>query len=483
MRLLAFEVEGYRSLRSLHLDVGALTVLAGENGVGKTNIFRALELLPAAASGTLCRKLAEEGGLRSVLWSGRAGEGARTIRLSAHFEAVAYRIEISEPSEQDAALGGEPVVREEQLFRLSPRSTTQVLRREGASIWLRDAAGKAHVYNRELLPSETAICSFRDSAQFPELAYVRQLMQEWRFYTSFRIDEHAPARKPGLAVATPSLAGNGEDLASVLATTYRLHQQPEAIARALDDAFPGATLVVDASNGQATYKLKLPDMDRPLAPHEISEGTLQYLCLIAALSSFRLPRLLALNEPETGLHPRLLAPLARLIARAARNTQICLVTHSGGLAHDIVQAASVVPRVDSKRDGATEDEPVPSFRAAPGATAQREPPPAPAGAVQAAAPAMAPPAAAPPAQPAPPPVVEPPRLAAAADGSGHRRALTEIAAMLLQIKDQPTLRRSLTPDLLSRLDYLQRIGAPVPDDVVRLVHQLHAEYQQPMNGR
>lgn len=468
MRLLAFEVEGYRSLRSLHLDVGALTVLAGENGVGKTNIFRALELLPAAASGTLCRKLAEEGGLRSVLWSGKVGESARSIRLTAHFDAVAYRIEVAEPTSQDTALGGEPVVREEQLFRLSPRSTTQVLRREGSSIWLRDAAGKAHVYNRELLPSETAICSFRDSAQFPELAYVRQLLQEWRFYTSFRIDEQAPARRPGLAVATPSLSGNAEDLASVLATIYRLNQQPETIARALDDAFPGATLTVDAAGGQATYKLKMPDMDRPLAPHEISEGTLQYICLIAALSSFRLPRLVALNEPETGLHPRLLAPLARLIARAARSTQVCLVTHSGGLAHDIVQAANVVPRVVSKREGATVVEPVPQFRAAPGAVASREGPP-----IQA-QPAAAPPA--PPAEPAP--------AAMSTDGAGHRRALTEIAAMLLKIKDQPGLRRDLTPDLIARLDYLQRIGATVPDDVVRLVNQLHAEYQQsPMNGR
>ncbi|HWX64706.1 AAA family ATPase [Bradyrhizobium sp.] len=45
---------------------------------------------------------------------------------------------------------------------------------------------------------------------------------------------------------------------------------------------------------------------------------------------YRLPPLIALNEPEASLHPSLLAPLARLIASADGHTRIWIVTHSEG---------------------------------------------------------------------------------------------------------------------------------------------------------
>ena len=70
-------IAGYRSLRSIHFPVGRLSVFVGANGVGKTNLYRALELLQAAASGTLAHALAAEGG-----WNPRSGpaSGAATSR-------------------------------------------------------------------------------------------------------------------------------------------------------------------------------------------------------------------------------------------------------------------------------------------------------------------------------------------------------------------------------------------------------------------
>ena len=52
---------------------------------------------------------------------------------------------------------------------------------------------------------------------------------------------------------------------------------------------------------------------RPLKAAELSDGTLRYLLLVAALLTPRPPELLVLNEPETSLHPDLLPALARLI--------------------------------------------------------------------------------------------------------------------------------------------------------------------------
>ena len=79
---------------------------------------------------------------------------------------------------------------------------------------------------------------------------------------------------------------------------------------------------------------------RPLKAAELSDGTLRYLLLIAALLSPRPPDLMILNEPETSLHPDLLPPLARLIAQAAQRAQIIVVSH----AEPLVSALAKDPR-------------------------------------------------------------------------------------------------------------------------------------------
>jgi predicted ATPase len=85
--------------------------------------------------------------------------------------------------------------------------------------------------------------------------------------------------------------------------------------------------------------MEMPGIRRPLEASELSDGTLRYLCLVAALLTPRPPELLALNEPETSLHPQLLPPLGRLIARAAAGSQVFVTTHSQELAEEISRNA------------------------------------------------------------------------------------------------------------------------------------------------
>src|ERR1700709_448267 len=66
-----FFVEGYRSLQRIILPVHRLNVFIGANGVGKTNLYRAIELVQAAAAGQLSQKLVVEGGMESVFFAGR----------------------------------------------------------------------------------------------------------------------------------------------------------------------------------------------------------------------------------------------------------------------------------------------------------------------------------------------------------------------------------------------------------------------------
>ncbi len=105
-------------------------------------------------------------------------------------------------------------------------------------------------------------------------------------------------------------------------------------------AFPGSRLsVARADDGRLALQLHQHGLLRPLAAAELSDGTLRYLLWIAALLSPRPAGLLVLNEPETSLHPELLAPLGQLIGAAAERTQVVVVSHSEALIDAIGRAA------------------------------------------------------------------------------------------------------------------------------------------------
>jgi predicted ATPase len=104
-------------------------------------------------------------------------------------------------------------------------------------------------------------------------------------------------------------------------------------------------LEIDVRDGEARFavQMAMPGIARPLRAAELSDGTVRYLCLLAALLSPRPPTFLALNEPETSLHPDLLVPLAHLVARAAKTSQICLTTHAEPLAAAIADLTGTPP--------------------------------------------------------------------------------------------------------------------------------------------
>ena len=121
MQIREIAVAGYRSLRAIRFPVGRLTVFVGPNGVGKTNLYRSLQLLQAAAAGTLARELAFEGGMASAVWAGkRIGNKPVRIKSSVHLGAdnerdvvYSYTNEIGLRVPTAAAFELEPQVKEE----------------------------------------------------------------------------------------------------------------------------------------------------------------------------------------------------------------------------------------------------------------------------------------------------------------------------------------------------------------------------------
>ena len=126
-------------------------------------------------------------------------------------------------------------------------------------------------------------------------------------------------------------AVDGRDLAAALQTIREIGDR-EALNAAIDDAFPGSHLHIDfQAGGRFAVELRQEGLLRPLSAAELSDGTLRYLLLVAALLTPRPPSLMVLNEPETSLHPDLLPALGRLIIAASKQTQVWVVSHASRL--------------------------------------------------------------------------------------------------------------------------------------------------------
>jgi predicted ATPase len=339
--LSSLSVEGYRSIRRAWLPLRRVNVVVGPNGSGKTNLYRSLGLLVEAAQGRLARSVAREGGMPSLLWAGGFRKHERHgVIVEIRFDAFAYRIEIGLPTGIQTIFKLDPEVKEETVTFTEKRGKpVKLMERAGPTAWMRDDDGKRVTYPRELSSSESVLSQLRDRHRYPEIASISERIQGWRLYHHFRTDAEAPLRLPQVGVSTPVLSSSGADLAAALQTIREIGDGP-ALDTAVADAFPGGRALVHADEMlRVTVRMQMPGIQRPLEASELSDGTLRYLALTAALLSPRPPELLALNEPETSLHPQLLPPLGRLIGRASRDSQLFVTTHSRELAEHVAQNA------------------------------------------------------------------------------------------------------------------------------------------------
>ncbi|MGP9819900.1 AAA family ATPase [Salinarimonas sp. NSM] len=361
--LTAIAVSGYRSLREIVVPLGRVTVVTGPNGAGKSSLYRALRLIADAAQGRLVGSLAAEGGLASTLWAGperisremRAGtvpvEGTvrrERVALKLGFcsagedDALGYAVDLGLPVTTTSAFGLDPEYKVETVFSGPMRARPVVLaERRGPMVRVADDEGRLRIVAQHLAPFDGMLTHAADPRGAPELLALRERLRAFRFYDHLRTDPDAPMRQRRVGTRTPVLSGDGGDLAAALQTIREIGD-PRALDAAIADAFDGARVAIDIEAGLFETVMHQPGLLRPLGARELSDGTMRYLALVAALLSPRPPALLVLNEPETSLHPDLIAPLARLVLAAGERAQIVVVTHSAALAGALAGAPGAV---------------------------------------------------------------------------------------------------------------------------------------------
>lgn len=369
--LTTLAVENYRSLHAVVMPLSRLTVVTGANGVGKSNLYGALRLLVNAARGDVVAALAREGGLPNVMWAGpekisRAMErgevpvqgsprqNASRVRLGFGSEQFGYLIELGMPSPlATSAFNLDPVIKYESIWHGQAwRQASVLVDRKGPTV-RRRSGRRWEVVASDLSPNDSLFGHAGDPASVPEVFRLREMLRQWRFYADFRTDVAAPARQSIPATRTPVLHHDGRDLAAALQTIVEIGDA-DALNEAIDDAFPGSRLGIESIGaGQLQATLRQPGLLRALGCSEWSDGTLRYILLVAALLTPRPPPLMVLNEPETSLHPELIAPLSRLIGRATQHSQVWVISHSRELVRRLEMVEDCANHILEKSLGRT----------------------------------------------------------------------------------------------------------------------------------
>lgn len=328
------QISGYRSLAEISLELGNITIVQGKNGTGKSNLYKSLKLLSRLAQGDLARAVSEEGGMPSLLWSGNGtAQRSTTWATTITHDQFTYDLVCGLPAARssETAFFLDPDIKSESLHILLQKKKLVARRRNGRFQSLNISGVMED--DRGLRPTRSMLSDLQDVERHPFLALARANLARWRFYEEFKTDAAAPARQSIAGFWSESLAEDGSNLAASIQSILE-SDKAEVFQQAVGRAFPGAEVEISTDRifSLALHSQHLP---RPMEVHELSDGTLRFLCLAAALCAPDAPNFLVLNEPENSLNETILSALSYLIAEASAHCQILIVTHSHKLGDDL----------------------------------------------------------------------------------------------------------------------------------------------------
>jgi predicted ATPase len=343
----------FRSLYSSELQLKPITLVIGPNASGKSNLFKALRFLHDAVAGDIREWQSYDSQIDDLVWYGtdEIGERPGEIEMALRFQhlkaapSLIYRATFQ--AERYLAIQSE---------RLAPAESVAD---DGSEVWLerRERRVEHHVGvkgGRRKQPKEETARSGRNltlrdegpSPAVPGLGEVYRHIEGWRF---FEVDPRAARRAhfiPEIPEEVPPLASDASNLSAFLYALWRLRNSDlEAVTEAVSRSIELPQKIQtehDAERGgneASYYFFETPfGENRPVRPGSISDGTIRLLAQMALLLADQTVSLACLEEPDNGLHPRLMGYLADALRQAvqdepsdgegARRLQVLITTHS-----------------------------------------------------------------------------------------------------------------------------------------------------------
>jgi predicted ATPase len=188
----------------------------------------------------------------------------------------------------------------------------------------------------------------------PIVQPVWNAISDWMIFHFHNTSDRAPIKRDGNPYDNEYLRPDGENLAAFLYMLYR--KEPDVYSRICDTvrlAIPFFDDFVlkpeEFKNGESAIKLfwKQKDSDYVLWPHQLSDGSLRFICLVAALLQPKPPSTIIIDEPEIGLHPFAITLLGALLQSAATRMQVIVSTQSVELVNEFsIDDLIIVERED-----------------------------------------------------------------------------------------------------------------------------------------
>ena len=335
--LLSFGPQG------IDLPMEPLNVLIGPNGSGKSNLLEVLAVLRAAPR-ELARPIKRSGGIWEWLWKGDESPHKATMEATVNdpekdsplrhmleftehggrFEVTDERIECAETEFSYRLHQGRHTF-DIQTEPKEKRTSSRPILSDSTSI-VSESLGLTIDREREK-PEESVLSQVRDAKTYPALYYLQEQYERIRLYRNWSFGPAAELRR-NQSTHDPSdfLNEGGANLALVL--SHFQGENKRKLVAALQELFDGIVDVNCPVTG-GTVSLFLEEWGgRQIPASRLSDGTLRYLCLLAILLHPEPPSLVAIEEPELGLHPDVVAQVAELLVNASQRMQIVVTTHS-----------------------------------------------------------------------------------------------------------------------------------------------------------
>lgn len=325
-KLKSIAIKGFRSIRETKLELRPINVLVGANGAGKSNLIAFFKLLNELTAGRLQQHIAATGRADSNLHFGPKTTPQLEAEIEFETEKETKREKKTYRMRLFHAAGDSLVFADETLsFQKSDRPEPKQ-----ESDWSEPeiiSLGAGH--------QETRIDDKAAEGDFTA-RNLRRLLKRCRVYHFHDTSPTARIRQYCYVSDHRWLMPDAANLAAVL---YALKSHREtayrrivATIRQVAPFFDDFDLEpVGPDSNDIVLNWRHRNSDLVFGPHQFSDGTLRAVCLISLLLQPKenLPYLIALDEPELGLHPYALDVIASLFRKASRHTQILVGTQSG----------------------------------------------------------------------------------------------------------------------------------------------------------
>lgn len=346
IRITRLKVKNFKSLADVDVSLDSLIVLVGRNASGKSNFLDALAFVRDALAVDLRIAIERRGGLGQVFSLNAPGDAIISFGISLSGQGFTCEYEFG--FDADASLQLQTrfercsvIQNNEEIFgyeRINGEGFTLMPLATFFPTWLHENDGLVLThFARMNFASVGAIISF---------------LREMRFYDpvpeAMRTAPRAELRgNPGHHL----LESDGRNIGLALSTLLR--EQPNLfitrVSEPLRLVLPEITEIA-VRNIESYWFTRLQRSEGKDSPDlwQESHGTLRLLATLVALVPVASSQsLVALEEPEDGVHPAAAAVLADAIVEASFSHQIVITTHSPDLLdHFPAESIRVVEQVE-----------------------------------------------------------------------------------------------------------------------------------------